>query len=157
LPTTGSSSPFFALASLAQRGAGGRIVAVEQTCVVAAELGTGASVAVRDEPVARALAERHMTGGAEIAISLAAYERAFDAKLRLEAAPCRRCGTRSYPRRLRGTDCGSEDGVAQCVELFQRLRGEAANQVDGARWALAHNVAGPIAVAAVTILGTARP
>ena len=43
-------------------------------------------------------------------------------------------------------------GVAQCVELFEQLRGEAANQVDGARWALAHNVGGPTAVSAVTIL-----
>lgn len=43
-------------------------------------------------------------------------------------------------------------GVAQCVELFHQLRGEAANQVDGARWALAHNIGGPTAVAAVTIL-----
>lgn len=47
-------------------------------------------------------------------------------------------------------------GVAQCVELFQQLRGEAANQVDGARVALAHNVGGPTAVAAVTILGVER-
>lgn len=43
-------------------------------------------------------------------------------------------------------------GVAQCVELFEQLRGEAVNQVDGARWALAQNVGGPTAVAAVTIL-----
>jgi acetyl-CoA C-acetyltransferase len=43
-------------------------------------------------------------------------------------------------------------GVAQCVELFQQLRGEAVNQVDGARIGLAHNVGGPTAVAAVTIL-----
>lgn len=43
-------------------------------------------------------------------------------------------------------------GVAQCVELFQQLRGEAVNQVDGARIALAHNIGGPTAVAAVTIL-----
>jgi acetyl-CoA C-acetyltransferase len=43
-------------------------------------------------------------------------------------------------------------GVAQCVELYEQLRGEAANQVDGARWALAHNVGGPTAVSAVTIL-----
>ena len=43
-------------------------------------------------------------------------------------------------------------GVAQCVELFEQLRGTAANQVDGARWALAQNVGGPTAVAAVTIL-----
>ena len=43
-------------------------------------------------------------------------------------------------------------GVAQCVELFEQLRGKAANQVDGARWGLAHNVGGPTAVSAVTIL-----
>jgi acetyl-CoA C-acetyltransferase len=45
-------------------------------------------------------------------------------------------------------------GVAQCVELFEQLRGEASNQVDGAKTALAHNVGGPTAVAAVTILSS---
>jgi acetyl-CoA C-acetyltransferase len=43
-------------------------------------------------------------------------------------------------------------GVAQCVELFEQLRGDAVNQVDGARIALAHNIGGPTAVSAVTIL-----
>jgi acetyl-CoA C-acetyltransferase len=43
-------------------------------------------------------------------------------------------------------------GVAQCVELFAQLRGEAANQVDGARVVLAHNIGGPTAISAVTIL-----
>ncbi|MBO0852288.1 MAG: thiolase family protein [Nocardia sp.] len=43
-------------------------------------------------------------------------------------------------------------GVGQCVELFEQLRGTAVNQVDGARIALAHNLGGPTAVAAVTIL-----
>lgn len=43
-------------------------------------------------------------------------------------------------------------GVAQCVELFEQLRESACNQVDGARWALAHNVGGPTAVSAITIL-----
>lgn len=43
-------------------------------------------------------------------------------------------------------------GVAQCVELFQQLRGTARNQVDGARIALAHNIGGPTAGSAVTIL-----
>ena len=47
-------------------------------------------------------------------------------------------------------------GIAQCVELFEQLRGESTNQVDGARWALAHNVGGPTAVSAVTILSTER-
>jgi acetyl-CoA C-acetyltransferase len=47
-------------------------------------------------------------------------------------------------------------GVAQCVELFEQLRGEAANQIDGARTGLAHNIGGPTAVSAVTILSADR-
>jgi acetyl-CoA C-acetyltransferase len=43
-------------------------------------------------------------------------------------------------------------GVTQCVELFQQLRGEAVNQVDGARIAVAHNIGGPTAASTVTIL-----
>jgi acetyl-CoA C-acetyltransferase len=43
-------------------------------------------------------------------------------------------------------------GVAQCVELFEQLRGESSNQVDDVRCALAHNIGGPTAVSAVTIL-----
>ena len=47
-------------------------------------------------------------------------------------------------------------GVAQCVELFEQLRGEACNQVDSPRWGLAHNVGGPTAVSAVTIMEADR-
>ncbi|MEU0538519.1 thiolase family protein [Nocardia sp. NPDC005978] len=43
-------------------------------------------------------------------------------------------------------------GIAQCVELFEQLRGTAVNQVENPRYALAHNIGGPTAVAAVTIL-----
>jgi acetyl-CoA C-acetyltransferase len=43
-------------------------------------------------------------------------------------------------------------GVAQCVELFAHLRGEAVNKVDGARVALARDIGGPRAVSAVTVL-----
>ena len=45
-------------------------------------------------------------------------------------------------------------GVAQCVEIFEQLRGESTNQVDGARIGLTHNIGGPTAVSAITILGT---
>jgi acetyl-CoA C-acetyltransferase len=38
------------------------------------------------------------------------------------------------------------------VELFHQLRGDAVNQVDGARIGLAHNIGGPTAVSAVTLL-----
>ncbi|MEY2571176.1 MAG: acetyl-CoA C-acetyltransferase [Acidimicrobiaceae bacterium] len=47
-------------------------------------------------------------------------------------------------------------GVAQCVEIFEQLRGESTNQVDGARWGLAHNIGGPTAVSAITILSSDR-
>jgi acetyl-CoA C-acetyltransferase len=47
-------------------------------------------------------------------------------------------------------------GVAQCYELWEQLRGDANLQVDGARWALAHNVGGPTAVSAVTILSSEK-
>ncbi len=47
-------------------------------------------------------------------------------------------------------------GVAQCVELVEQLRGTAANQIEGARVALAHNIGGPTAVSAVTLLSTER-
>jgi acetyl-CoA C-acetyltransferase len=43
-------------------------------------------------------------------------------------------------------------GVAQCVELFEQLRGHAVNQVGEVHWGLAHNIGGPTAVSAVTIL-----
>jgi acetyl-CoA C-acetyltransferase len=47
-------------------------------------------------------------------------------------------------------------GVAQCFELFEQLRGHAANQVDSPRVALAHNIGGPTAAAALTILSVDR-
>jgi acetyl-CoA C-acetyltransferase len=43
-------------------------------------------------------------------------------------------------------------GVAQCVEVFEQLRGDACDQIDGARIALAHNIGDPTAVSAVTML-----
>jgi acetyl-CoA C-acetyltransferase len=47
-------------------------------------------------------------------------------------------------------------GIAQCVELFEQLRGEAVNQVADPRYGLAHNIGGPTAVSAVTILEAAH-
>ena len=42
-------------------------------------------------------------------------------------------------------------GIAQCFEIFEQLRGEAKNQVDGARYGLTHNIGGPTAVSAVAV------
>ena len=47
-------------------------------------------------------------------------------------------------------------GVSQCVELFEQLRGGAHNQLDDPRYGLAHNIGGPTAVSAVTILSSVK-
>ena len=68
-------------------------------------------------------------------------------------------GSRSIPAagsRQRGIR-PARPGVAQVVELFEQLRGQSTNQVDGARIALAHNIGGPTAVSAVTILDAETP
>jgi uncharacterized OB-fold protein len=109
LPTVGASSAFFALAGLAGRGESADLVAVEQATLAAASFGSGPVAVVRDEPVPQPLPVTKPGSAANISISLAAYDRAFDAKLRLMAARCNRCGTLSYPHRLRCLGCGSEE------------------------------------------------
>ncbi|MFA7416769.1 MAG: hypothetical protein WC048_20060 [Rhizobium sp.] len=47
-------------------------------------------------------------------------------------------------------------GVSQCFEIFQQLRGEAHNQVDGAKIGMAQNIGGPTASCGITILGKER-
>lgn len=47
-------------------------------------------------------------------------------------------------------------GVAQCVEIFEQLRGTASNQVEGARLGIAHNVGGPTAASAISVLSTTK-
>ena len=46
---------------------------------------------------------------ATIALSLAAYDRALDAKLGFEAARCRACGHTEVPAPYRCPECGTED------------------------------------------------
>jgi uncharacterized OB-fold protein len=107
LPTTGASSAIFALAALA--GAGGGVLAVEQATLVAAELAGGAVSVTRDELEPLPAPKGVPTAGAEIGISLSAYERAFELKLRLEATRCGTCGTLAVPARFRCLGCGSEE------------------------------------------------
>lgn len=107
LPTSGASSALFALAALAGRG--GRVLAVEQATVVAADLGSGAVVVRRDELAPLPPPSGVASPGADIGISLAAYERAFELKLRFEATRCRTCGTLAVPARHRCLGCGAEE------------------------------------------------
>jgi uncharacterized OB-fold protein len=109
LPTVGASAALFALAALAERGDEGRVLGVEQAAVAIAELGGGSVPVSRDEPDAQPVAAGRFLPGPDIAISLAAYERAFEAKLGLKAARCRTCATLSYPPRYRCLGCGSEE------------------------------------------------
>lgn len=118
LATSGASAAIFALAALAESGAGGSVLAVEQAAVSAALLGAGAVTVHRDEAVARPLPAGKRVDGAPISISLSAYDRAFDAKLRLLAAKCRTCGTLAYPHRFRCLECGAEDETD--VEVLPR-------------------------------------
>jgi uncharacterized OB-fold protein len=116
LPTRGASAPLFALAALAERrdgGAvlGGSVLAVEQSTVALATLAGGPVAVSRDEPSPQPVAKGRYTSGSDIAISLAAYERAFDAKLGLKAAKCKTCGVLSYPPRYRCLGCGSEEAT----------------------------------------------
>ena len=67
---------------------------------------------MRDERPAQPASPGTLTEGAELAISLPAYERAFDVKLRLEAAECATCGTLASPPRHRCLGCGSEAPTA---------------------------------------------
>ncbi len=108
LPTLGASAPLFAVAALVERHDRGAVLAVEQATVAVAALGEGAIDVARDEPPAQPIPTGSHTPGPDISISLAAYERAFDDKLRLEAARCTTCGTLAYPRRHRCLGCGSE-------------------------------------------------
>jgi uncharacterized protein len=111
LMTSGASAIGFALAALVEQGVTGPVLAVEQATVVLAELASGTvTVTVsRDEPAPRPKPAGKLAPGSSVSISLSAYERAFDAKLRLEAAACVACGELSYPPRYRCIECGSEE------------------------------------------------
>ena len=79
-------------------------------------LTAGAAIVVRDERPPQDVARQRVTAGPEIGISLPAYERAFDAKVRLEAGRCPHCGTLALPPRYRCLGCGAE-GDAVLVAL----------------------------------------
>jgi uncharacterized OB-fold protein len=116
LPTLGASATMFALATLAEGGSPGAdaplvLLASEQATLTAAVATEPAAATVlRLEPEARPMPATRHTPGPEIPLSLAAYERAFEPKVRWEAARCGGCGTLAYPPRHRCTECGAESG-----------------------------------------------
>lgn len=85
LPTFGASSGLFALASLTESDTIGPLVAVEQASLSGITVTGGEAQVIRRERAAQTLPEGIHTPGADLPISLAAYERAFEAKVRWEA------------------------------------------------------------------------
>jgi uncharacterized protein len=66
---------------------------------------------IRREPAAQPLPEGTVTPGADLAISLAAYERAFEAKVRWEAGKYPGSPELDFPPRYRvGDDCALDTG-----------------------------------------------
>jgi uncharacterized protein len=111
LPTTGASAPLFALAALAELRTGGVVAAVDQATMSAGTWDPGAVAVQRQERPPLKAPKRRATPGSEIKLSFAAYDRAFDAKLRWEAGRCPTCGTLAFPPRFRCLGCGEEDAT----------------------------------------------
>jgi uncharacterized protein len=101
LPTTGSSSGLFALAAMAEAATTGPLVAVEQASLSGLTVVGGTAQLHRQEPAARAVPDGTVVTGADIPISLAAYERAFEAKVRWEAGRYADSDELDFPPRYR--------------------------------------------------------
>jgi len=87
-PTVSAAAVIRLIADAIDSGTPGLVLAIEQATVTAAELSLGSAPPriVRDEAPARELPETRIAEGVGIPISLAAYARAFEPKLRWEAA-----------------------------------------------------------------------
>jgi uncharacterized protein len=101
LPTTGASSGLFAVAAMAESGTTGPLVAVEQASLSGLTVVGGTAQLHRTEPAARAVPDGTVVIGTDIPISLAAYERAFEAKVRWEAGRFADSDELDFPPRYR--------------------------------------------------------
>lgn len=116
LPTSGASAPLFAIAAALDTEESGVVVAVEQATATAIDLAAGSTRIERHEPSPRPMPKRRGSSGADIKISLPAYDRAFDGRLRLRAGRCTACGQLDLPQRYRCSSCGAEDS-SELAEL----------------------------------------
>jgi uncharacterized OB-fold protein len=120
LPTTGASSGLFALAGMAETGTTGPLVAVEQASLSGITVSDGVASVHRREPAPRTMPDGVYADGAQIPISLAAYERAFEAKTRWEAGKfVAQDGTETldFPPRYRVSDNGDLATLYELVPL----------------------------------------
>ena len=116
LPTVGASAVLFALAVLADERSGGIVAAVDQATMAAGNWEPGTVAVQRDERPPQEEPTQRLMPGPDIKLSFAAYDRAFDAKLRWAAGSCPTCGTLAFPPRFRCLGCG-EEGSATLVPL----------------------------------------
>jgi uncharacterized OB-fold protein len=114
LPTNGASASLFALAGMADAGTTGPLVAVEQAILSGITVSGGAAPIHRREPAARPMLESRYIADTEIPISLAAYERAFEAKVRWEAGRFADSEELDFPPRYR---VGPDGALATDYEL----------------------------------------
>lgn len=117
LPTTGASAGLFALAGMSERNSTGPLVAVEQASLSGITVIGGVAELHRREPAARPQPEGAVVGDAEIPISLAAYERAFEAKVRWEAGRFTDSEELDFPPRYRLADDGTLSTGYELVPL----------------------------------------
>lgn len=111
LPTLGASSGLFALAAMTEWETTGLLVGVEQASLSGITIvpdGQSDSIRIqRYEPPARTLPEGELLPGGDLPISLAAYERAFEAKVRWEAGRHEGSAELDFPPRYRVAGDGS--------------------------------------------------
>ncbi|MEE2030676.1 OB-fold domain-containing protein [Rhodococcus chondri] len=118
LPTSGASSALFALAVMAESGMTGPLVGVEQASLSGLTVGGEDSAQVhRREAAARPAPEATYVADGEIPISLAAYERAFEAKVRWEAGKYSDSDKLDFPPRYRVNSDGTLNTDYTLVEL----------------------------------------
>ncbi len=106
-----------ALAALAESRTNGPLVAVEQASLSGVTVVGGNAAVCRREPVARPRPQAKITTGPEIPISLAAYERAFEAKVRREAGRHGGSDELDFPPRYRLDEDGTLTTDCELVPL----------------------------------------
>lgn len=117
LPTYGASAGLFALAHLAETGVTGPLVAVEQASLSGITVAGGVASVHRQEPRACPMPETTSVADADLALSLAAYERAFEAKTRWEAGKFADSDELHFPPRYRIDDNGTLSRNYELVAL----------------------------------------
>ncbi|AYJ50370.1 OB-fold domain-containing protein [Rhodococcus sp. P1Y] len=117
LPTTGASSGLFALADMAESKTTGPLVGVEQANLSGITVVSGPVTVHRIEPQPQVPRPSVTVPGIEIPISLAAYARAFESKVRWEAGRFEDGDALDFPPRYHLADNGTLDTRYQLVPL----------------------------------------